>query len=126
MSARAISPVHAAVAAALVVLGILGSAPHARAQSLADVAKKEEDRRKSAAEPAKVYTNKDLNHRNESTPPDAAAKPADAKDKDAKDAAKDGAKDKDGKDAAGKDKEPARDKAYWSGKMKALETKLLR
>src|SRR6185436_19804531 len=31
-----------------------------RAQSLADLAKKEEERRKSVREPAKVYTNKDL------------------------------------------------------------------
>ena len=99
------------------------------AQSLADVARKEEDRRRSTQEPAKVYTNKDLNRRPETgQPPEGAAvKPADA--------AKDGAKDKDGKDSA-KDKdaskekdsakEPAKDKTFWLGRLKALEDKLLR
>lgn len=105
-----------------------------RAQSLADVAKKEEERRKATAEPAKVYTNKDLNHKAEGSPPAAdAAKPGDAakdakakdaKDKDAsKDGGKDGGKDA-GKDA--KDKAPVKDQAYWSGRLKAAEEKLLR
>jgi hypothetical protein len=76
-------------------------------------------------QPAKVYTNKDLGSAPApSTPPPAdsgstAAKtdagktsesaPADAKDKD---------KDKD------KDKGPAKDKAYWAGRRKALQDAL--
>jgi hypothetical protein len=103
-----------------------------RAQSLADVAKKEEDRRKTTAEPAKVYTNKDLKKAEASLPVADPAKPADtakdakakdAKDKDDKDqdASKDGGKDKDAKDKAA-----PKDQAYWSGRLKALEDKLLR
>jgi len=42
------------------------------AQSVADVAKKEEDRRKTVAAPAKVYTNKDLNPVPAGSPPAAA------------------------------------------------------
>ena len=49
----------------------------ARAQSLADVAKKEEERRKALPAPVKVYTNKDLNA--VPPPPVPASKPADAK-----------------------------------------------
>jgi hypothetical protein len=98
----------------------------AQAQSLADVAKKEEDRRKAKPEPAKVYTNKDLQKSDGVQPPDAA-KTADS----AKDAAKDGdaAKDKDkakdgAADKAAKDK--PKDQAYWSGRLKALNDKLTR
>jgi len=88
-----------------------------RAQSLADVAKKEEERRKAVTEPAKVYTNKDLR------PVPAGSVPAapDAKDtkdaagKDAKDAGKDGAASKDG---------GARDQKFWADKMKALREQL--
>lgn len=104
-----------------------------RAQSLAEVAKKEEERRKATAEPAKVYTNKDLNHQPESPAASGdAAKAADAgkdaKAKDAKDkdASKDGGKEagKGGKDA--KDKAPVKDQAYWSGRLKTAQDKLLR
>ena len=44
----------------LLILAGLGISGPLRAQSLADVAKKEEERRKSVPKPAKVYTNKDL------------------------------------------------------------------
>lgn len=87
------------------------------AQSLADVAKKEEERRKEIKAPSKVITNKDLSAVPASstpTPPAAApaAPAADAKDKDAKDKEKDTAK------------EPAKDKDYWAGRMKALQEAL--
>ena len=99
---------------------------------MADLAKKEEDRRKSTAEPAKVYTNKDLNHKPEPSPSAAdAAKPADAaKGSAAKDSGKDSTKDKETAKDASTDKggkpEPVKDRAYWSSRLKALETKLLR
>ena len=59
MSAKAAS--RACSVAVAVLLMTAGSlvAP-ARAQSLADIAKKEEDRRKTVPAPSKVYTNKDL------------------------------------------------------------------
>ncbi len=64
-----------------------------QAQSLADLARKEEERRKGVPESAKVYTNKDLNAvpGPSAPPPPAAAAPT----KSAVDAAKDAAKEKD-------------------------------
>src|SRR5437762_12979676 len=102
--------------AALVILSS-GSAL-VRAQSLADVAKKEEERRKTVSQPAKVYTNKDLN-----PVPGGSAAPAAAKDagKDSKDAAAKDAKDGDGKDGAAKDQ---KDQKYWTDKIKALREQL--
>lgn len=96
------------------ILGLLIAAPLA-AQTLADVAKKEEERRKDIKAPSKVITNKDLSPVPESsTPPPAApasTSPAgEAKDKDAKDQ---DAKDKDSK-------EPPKDQAYWAGRKKQL------
>ena len=96
----------------------------AQAQSLADVARKEEERRKATPEAAKVYTNKDLNAAPAPSTPAAGTK--DTKDaKDAKDA-KDPKDTKDAKDPkAANDangKEPvAKDKAYWSGRLKKLQ-----
>lgn len=109
------------ISSAALILCLAAAWP-ARAQSLADVAKKEEARRKAAAaEPVKVYTNKDLSRKTETSPADAAAKPSEP--------AKDGAKDKDAKDAS-KDKDGdkpiVKDRAYWSGRLKALEDKLVR
>jgi hypothetical protein len=97
----------------LLILACLGIGPAvlpAGAQSLADVAKKEEARRKTIPEAAKVYTNKDLNAQPDSIPPSADVKKA-------ADAAKDPAA-KDAKDP--KDATSTKDKAYWSGRMKKL------
>jgi hypothetical protein len=110
---------------------MLASGASSAAQSLADVARKEEARRKKVAEPAKVYTNKDLkpvpspsNAPAASTPDgktdekaapekDDAAKPADKNDK--ADAA-----------AAPAKAEPAKDQAYWAGRLKASHEQLAR
>jgi hypothetical protein len=123
----------------LVSFGALfASAAPVRAQSLADVARKEEARRKGVAEPAKVYTNKDL----KPTPRPAAAPDAstpDAKadekasDKDAKSGEKSAA-DKNAPDnkAAASDKsapaaaEPVKDQAYWAARLKAAQEQLAR
>jgi hypothetical protein len=99
---------------AFAIVAVLVAAMPVFAQSLGDLAKKEEERRKKIHDPAKVYTNKDLGSAPApSTPPaapDAAAAtpaaPADA-------AAKD-------KEAAPKEKDPARDQAYWAAKGKSL------
>ena len=97
----------------------------AGAQSLADVAKKEEARRKTIPEAAKVYTNKDLNAVRDGSPPPAGAKAGDAaKDTDPKDAKdpKDPKDPKDSKDPKDpKDKTLVKDKAYWSGQLKKLQ-----
>ena len=110
----------------LTTAAVLLTAMTTQAQSLADVARKEEERRKAHPEAAKVYTNKDLNAAPAPSTPAGGTKdtkdpkdPKDAKDtKDAKDA-------KDPKattDANGK--EPAKDKAYWSGRLKKLQDQL--
>ena len=102
---------------ALLLLILAAVAGAARAQSLADVAKKEEERRKALPEPAKVYTNKDLNAVPAGSvppPPAPPSKPADAS-KEAGKAAKDD-----------KDKEPPKDQAYWAGRLKTLQDQLLR
>jgi hypothetical protein len=96
------------------------------AQSLATVAKKEEDRRKTIKDPAKVYTNKDLGPVPAGSPPAAETGATDAKEPDKDAAAKDaGSKDKDNS-AGAKDSDQARDKdkgqSYWREKMKALQT----
>jgi hypothetical protein len=95
-------------------------------QSLADVAKKEEERRKAIPQPAKVYTNKDLHAVPPApTPPpaDAAADPADAKAADKSAAGTD--KDAATKKGASSDA-PVKDKAYWADRQKALQDALER
>ncbi|MBI3400170.1 MAG: hypothetical protein HY048_02020 [Acidobacteria bacterium] len=100
---------------------LIGLASAAWAQSLAEVAKKEEERRKAIVTPARVYTNKDLGPGREPATPPPATAPADtAKDAEKKDT-KD-AKDADAKDAGGKD--APKDQKYWSERLKALQAKL--
>ena len=82
------------------------------AQSLADIARKEEERRKMLKEPAKVYTNKDLGAVPPAPPPVEtpvleAAKDADKADK-----------------AEGEDEKVVKDQAYWAGRAKDLQTQL--
>src|SRR5688572_23591100 len=95
---------------------LLSWAVPAGAQSLADVARKEEERRKAVSQPGKTYTNKDLRPTPPpASPPAAAAEPkADEKAAPAKDAAAapDGAK------------APVKDKAYWSARLKAAQEQL--
>ena len=106
----------------VIVLTVLASAAPVRAfaqPSLADVARQEEERRKTVPAPAKVYTNKDLSP--VVGPPPAAAAPTEAKDSKAADDSK-GAKDS--KDAKDTGKKEVKDQAYWSGKLKALQQQL--
>jgi hypothetical protein len=94
-------------------------------QSLADVAKKEEERRKTIPQPAKVYTNKDL----KAVPPAPAPPPADAgaAPADAKAAEKPaGAGDKEPAKKDGSKDAPVKDKAYWADRQKALQDTLER
>ena len=96
-----------------------------RAQSLGDLAKTEEQRRKAIKSPAKVYTNKDLG----SVPPVASAPAAPAEppaEKAAADGAKDGAKPASGTTDAAKAVEDAKGQAYWSGRSKDLQSQLER
>jgi hypothetical protein len=108
---------------------MLASAASSAAQSLADVARKEEARRKNVAEPAKVYTNQDLKPVPSSAPaastPDAKTDEKAAPEKDAP--AKPADKNDDKTDAAPPAKgEPVKDQAYWAGRLKTAQEQLAR
>jgi hypothetical protein len=110
-----------------------GAAATAFAQSLADVARQEEARRKAIRAPVKVITNTDLKPvlppetetpapaATGDTPADAATPADGAKSGDAAKPA-DGAKPAD----AAKPAEPVKDQAYWSGRLKGLQDQLER
>jgi hypothetical protein len=82
-----------------------------RAQSLGDVAKKEEERRHAIKQPAKVYTNKDLAE----VPPATAPAP---KTPDQPSAAGGAEPAKDATKGEGESK--PKDQAYWVGRRKTL------
>lgn len=105
------------LAGAVVVSGVAS----VWAQSLAEVARKEEARRKAITRPAKVYTNKDLFPAPAGSTPSAASTPVEKSDdsKDSKDAGKAAGAGKD----AGKDT-VVKDQKYWSGRLKELQTQL--
>ena len=112
-------------AIALSALVLVTASSAVLAQSLADVARKEEERRKQTPPAEKVYTNKDLG----AVPPSSMPPPAD----DAKDADKGKDKDKDSAAAGGEkpadktdraaDKSKAdgaaKDQKYWHDRMQA-------
>jgi hypothetical protein len=105
----------------------------ASAQSLADLAKKEQERRKATPAPAKTYTNDDL--KKLPPAPGSTTDPA-VKLGDEKGAAKTGAKDataaegaaKAGEEAKDTTKpaEPAKDEAYWRGRVSAAREEIRR
>ena len=124
MSAKATSRACSVVVAVLLSAAGGAVAP-ARAQSLADIAKKEEDRRKSVAGASKVYTNKDLSPVPPgSPPPPSPAAQAASTSPDAAKTAEDDGKGTPSKDASGK--APVKDQAYWAGKQKTLKDALAR
>jgi hypothetical protein len=104
----------------------------ASAQSLGDVAKKEQERRKATPPAAKTYTNDDL--KKLPPAPGSTTDPA-VKLGDQKDAAKANAKDataaegaKAGEEAKDTTKpaEPAKDEAYWRGRVTAAREEIRR
>ncbi len=112
-----------ALARVLCLSLLAATAAPLHAQSLADLSRKEEDRRKTIKEPAKVYTNKDLGN----VPAAPTVDPADASKPDqATDADKAGepAKDDKAKDKASSKDKTVKDQAYWSAQVKALATQL--
>jgi hypothetical protein len=92
------------------------------AQSLGDVARKEEERRKSVKDPGKVYTNKDLSTSPASSAPAPSASEATP--------AAAGASPKPASPPAAGDKPaeaaPVKDQTYWSNRMKGLREQLER
>lgn len=109
------------VFSAVLAVWLLAGALPLRAQSLADVARKEEERRQKVKEPSKVYTNKDLASVPSSSAP--ASEPA-ASGTSTSEPAKDDKSKADDKSKPADQKEPAKDQAYWSGRLKQLQTSL--
>jgi hypothetical protein len=114
-----------------------GSVAPLHGQSLVDVAKKEEERRKDVKGGAKVYTNGDLKSAPGPSPDPisaaaASADPPTSADKKAADAKPDGKGDAKGdekaqaKDAKASAKGDVKDQEYWHGRMKALTDQLER
>ena len=99
--------------ALLTVLTLAAGVSLGSAQSLADVARKEEARRQTIKEPSKTYTNKDLGGSGDiavlPAPAPAPATPAGTSTE---------------PETTAKPKEPARDQAYWSNRMKGLNGQL--
>jgi hypothetical protein len=107
----------------MVATVLVSSVSSLAAQSLADVARQEEARRKEIKQPAKVYTNKDLaSVPSPSPPPQTASSAVPAADAAGKDTGKEAAGDPKGKDA--KDAGAAKDQEYWSKRMKDLTERL--
>jgi len=108
-------------------LALAASVAAVRAQSLADVARKEAERRKAVSQSggvymSRVYTNKDLHPAPSTALPPAAAEPTtDQQTAPEKDAASPGAKAP--ADAAN---EPAKDRPYWSARLRAVQEQLER
>jgi hypothetical protein len=118
-----------AVLALLVVAASSGAAARlVRAQSLADVAKKEEERRKAVPAPAKVYTNKDLSAPPAGSPPPSSGTSSSTAStpSTASTAPTDSPKDAKGPSADKPEKEAGqtKDEKYWSGRLKELRDKL--
>ena len=107
-------------AAIFTILALASGVALVRAQSLAEVAQKEEERRKTVKPASKVLTNKDLG----AVPPPADVTPpapADANDAKAAEAAKT-AKPTD--PSAADSKTPVKDQAYWVDRMRELRVQL--
>jgi hypothetical protein len=103
---------------------LLVAATASYAQSLADVARKEEERRKTQPAASKVYTNKDLGD----VPPAATPAPAPVSGgsttaSSSEGSTGSGAAKGDSKDAKD-DKSGTRGQAYWSGRMKSTQETL--
>jgi len=95
----------------------------ARAQSLADIARQEEARRKTVKDGGKVYTNKDLKpvpppSPSEPQPPAAPAGSTKTADKESASSAKGKEKEKEA------EPEPVKDQKYWSGRMRDRQAQL--
>jgi hypothetical protein len=110
---------------------LLLAAGSSYAQSLADVARKEEERRKTQAPATKVYTNKDLSDVPPSTTPAPTAAvggsgstSSSGGSSTSSSAGSTGATKKDDQKDAKDDKSEGRDQAYWSGRIKSARETL--
>ena len=118
------------IPALVTIFGLLaGAATPLLGQSLADVAKKEEERRKAVSDTGKAYSNKDLKGVPEAPPPPPGATPTPTSPSDpaAVDSKKPEAKPDDktpAKDDQAAAKGETKDREYWNGRMKGLVEQL--
>ena len=103
----------------LIITGVFLAAAGAYAQSLGDVARKEEARRKTVKKPSRIYTNDNL--KNVDPPPDAASSPV--PDVTATPATPDMSA---VQTAPAAGDTSARDEKYWRGRLEAERTALSR
>jgi len=118
--------IHMRVTATFTFVGgcLLVATASSYAQSLADVARKEEERRKTQPPATKVYTNKDLaDVPPATTPPPAPAAGSTSASTPAGSTTSSATKDEK-KDAKDDDKSEAKGQAYWSGRMKTAQQAL--
>ena len=103
-------------AAIFIILALTACLASVQAQSLAEVAQKEEERRKTVKPASKVLTNKDLG----AVPAAVVVPPTDTK-------PAEGAKTAKPAEPSAEDSKAAmKDQAYWSGRMKELRTQVER
>jgi hypothetical protein len=117
----------------LLIISSFSGASFVQGQTLGDVARQEEERRKTIKEGGKVYTNKDLKEVPPPVPPAVGADKEQKSPSGDKGTAKDEGTEKSGKDKAvasrkdeAKEKEPTKDQDYWRSRMKTLQTGLER
>ncbi len=118
------------IAAGIVLVAIAGArGSGVSGQSLADVARQEEERRKTIKDGGKIYTNKDLKELPPPSPPASTVAPADSStDQKAQASAKtdEAAKDRAPTGSPEKPQEPQKDQQYWGARLKALQAALER
>jgi hypothetical protein len=107
---------------AVILGGVLLAAVEASAQTLGDVAKKEEARRKTVGKPSKIYTNESLKDDGSPAPPPAPAASTPASDPAAASAAPATAPAPKPAPAAAR----PRDEKYWRGRLDSARTALTR
>ena len=107
----------------LAIMLSVSTAATAGAQSLAEVARQEDARRKEIRKPSKVYTNKDLVSVPPPAAPAAAPSPSDKAATPAADAP-DVAKAAPLQTPDATDQGAAKDQSYWSGRMQDLRAQL--
>jgi hypothetical protein len=111
------------ILAGVILTGMVLAAAGTYAQTLGDVARKEEARRKTVNKPSKVYTNKTLKDDGSPAPPSTASSPASPAPASAAEPAPPAT-------AAAPAAAPApaspRDEKYWRGRLDATRTTLAR
>ena len=105
----------------LAAVGLAAAPRTARAQSLADVARQEGERRKALSNEGKTLTNADIGAGPSQSAPASSSAPADAS---KPDASKPDAKSEKTADAAKKTDATVKDQKYWSELLKGLNDKL--